>query len=70
MTKFWIEISSSLLALIIIHFISAAVAVWLWALIVVPTFGAPDLTYWQMYGLLWLIRIVAPTKIRSTVKED
>lgn len=27
---------------------------WLWGVVMVPIFGAPTLTYWQMFALNWL----------------
>ena len=27
---------------------------WLWGVVMIPIFGAPTLTYWQMFALNWL----------------
>ena len=27
---------------------------WLWGMVMIPVFGAPALTYWQMFALNWL----------------
>lgn len=39
-------------------FIYAAIGYWLWGLIMVPVFGLPALSYWQMFGLMWLLRLL------------
>ena len=39
-------------------FIYAAIGCWLWGLIMVPVFGLPALGYWQMFGLMWLLRML------------
>lgn len=46
--------------------IGAAIAAWLWGLIVVPVFGAPVLGYWQMYGIIILIKLLFPMNISSS----
>lgn len=55
--------------LIVLSFITAGLATWLWGLIVVPVFGAPVLGYWQMFGLIWLLRFMLPTNISSNSKN-
>ena len=57
-----------LMAVFIIVFglILAGIANWLWGLIIVPVFGAPVLTYWQMYGIMILIRLLIPTFSNSS----
>ena len=37
--------------------LQAALALWLWNAIVVVAFSAPALSFWQMFGLIWLIHI-------------
>lgn len=37
--------------------IQAGIALWLWGAILVPTFGAPVLSFWETFGLVWLIHI-------------
>lgn len=39
-------------------FIYAAIGCWLWGLIMVPVFGLPALGYWQMFGLMCLLRML------------
>ena len=55
--------------LIVLSFITAGLATWLWGLIVVPVFGAPILTYWQMFGLIWLLRLMLPNYVPSSSKK-
>ena len=57
-----------LMAIFIIVFglVLAGIANWLWGLIIVPVFGAPVLTYWQMYGIMILIRLLIPTFSNSS----
>lgn len=57
-----------LMAIFIIVFglVLAGIANWLWGLIIVPVFGAPVLTYWQMYGIMILIRLLVPTFSNSS----
>ena len=50
-------------------FIGAAIAVWLWKLIIIPVFNAPEISYWQMYGLLFLVRIILPTSTKTVEKN-
>ena len=49
--------------LILLSFLTAGLATWLWGLIVVPVFGAPVISYWQMFGLIWLLRLVWPNHV-------
>lgn len=46
--------------------ILAGIANWIWGLIIVPVFGAPVLTYWQMYGIMILIRLLFPINMSSS----
>lgn len=39
--------------------LNAALGLWLWGLIVIPVFNAPILTFWQMFGLCVLARLMA-----------
>lgn len=38
-----------------VHCLNAAIALWLWGLVMIPIFGAPSLTFWQMFLLIWLV---------------
>jgi hypothetical protein len=52
------EALASVIAGIIILFVDAALATWLWNLIVVLVFHAPALVFWQAFGLIALVRII------------
>lgn len=52
----------TLVLLIGLTFLYAAIGCWLWGIIIVPVFGAPVLTYWQMYGLIILARMILGTR--------
>lgn len=51
-----VAISLSLVFLSIL--IYAAVGCWLWGLIMVPIFNLPALSYWEIFGLMWLLRLL------------
>ena len=46
---------------ILFLFLLVGVATWLWGVIMAGIFGLPTLTYWQMWGLQFLIWILIPT---------
>ena len=54
------------ISVVIFGLILAGIANWIWGLIIVPVFGAPVLTYWQMYGIMILIRLLIPTFANSS----
>lgn len=61
MEDFLAGLGASLVVFIVIFlslFIYAAIGCWLWGLIMVPVFGLPALGYWQMFGLMWLLRML------------
>lgn len=43
--------------------IFAYFGVQLWNYAVVPIFGLPEITYWQMFALMVLVRLLIPTNI-------
>ena len=47
----------------VISLITNFIAVWLWGIIAVGIFGLPALTFWQMFGLVWLVRLILPSNI-------
>lgn len=55
--------------IVLLSFLTAGIATWLWGLIVVPVFGLPALGYWQMFGLIWLLRLILPTSVSSSGKN-
>ena len=59
-------VTLAIIFVVVFGLILAGVANWLWGLIIVPVFGAPVLTYWQMYGLMILIRLLLPTFSHSS----
>ena len=55
---------------IILYFIlfipAAFIGMWLWnAIIPILFVSAPLISFWQMYGLLWLLRIMIPYSTTS-----
>lgn len=57
-----------LISILFASFIYAGLAVWLWGLVVIPVFGAPAVTYWQMYGLILFLKVISPNAF--TFKEN
>lgn len=57
----------AILGLIVIAFVISLltnfIALWLWGIIAVGIFGLPALTFWQMFGLVWLVRLILPSNI-------
>jgi len=39
---------------------------WLWNWLMPTTFGLPELTFWQTFGLMILTRLILPTISNST----
>ena len=39
---------------IALFFLVPWIELWLWGMVMIPVFGAPILTYWQMFALNWL----------------
>ena len=44
--------------ILIMAFLTAAIGMWLWNAILVPMFAFPIIGYWQMYGIIVLVRLV------------
>ena len=63
------KIMTIILAVACLGFIGAGIALWLWNAIAIPVFGAPALGYWQMYGLILLLRLIVPTSISAGSKD-
>ena len=63
------KIMTILLIVLCLSFIGAGIALWLWNAVAIPAFGAPALGYWQMYGLIWLLRFIVPTSISTGSKD-
>ena len=62
-------IVTAIFVALIFGFIGAAIVLWLWNIIVIHVFHAPALTYWQVYGLIFLIRLVLPTSTKTVEKK-
>lgn len=58
----------TIIALVALVFIKAALCMWLWNLIVVPLLGLAVISYWQMYGLVVLIQLILPSSRSSRSK--
>lgn len=48
---------------IIYAFVISIIGVWLWNYAMVSMFGVPQITFWQMFALMVLVRLFIPTKI-------
>ena len=53
----------------ILLFAVPALELWLWGLVMVPVFGAPVMTFWQMFGLNLLIGLLFGKTIRIEGKK-
>lgn len=51
-------------------FVWAAIAQWLWGIVMVDVFNLPDLTYWQTFALIWLARMILPYGSNTSTKKD
>ena len=60
----------AIIVALLFGFIGAAIALLLWNVIAIPVFGAPVITYWQMYGLMILIRLILPTSTATKKGND
>ena len=61
--SFWAAMSGCLIPLLFSFgfiFLVAWLAQWLWNDIVVVKFCAPYLTYWEMFGLMVMVRLFFP----------
>ena len=41
--------------------LEAAIAAWIWRAVMTPNFGLPVLNFWEMYGLIWLSKLMLGT---------
>jgi hypothetical protein len=53
----------ALLLTLVFSFIFAYFGVLLWNYAVVPIFGLPEITYWQMFALMVLVRLFIPNNV-------
>lgn len=59
----FLAILGLLVVAFVVSLITNFIAVWLWGIIAVGIFGLPALTFWQMFGLVWLVRLILPSHI-------
>ena len=50
-------------------FLVPAIELWLWGLVMIPVFGAPVLTYWQMFALNWLCGLLFRSRVNVDSKK-
>jgi len=48
---------------IIYAFVISIIGVWLWNYAMVSMFNVPEITFWQMFALMVLVRLFIPPKI-------
>ena len=60
----------NIIGTIIGAFLAAAIALWLWREIAVEIFIMPNLNYWQMYGLIWLCRLIFGSRFAKISTES
>lgn len=65
-----VNVIISLLCSVILSLVHAGAACLLWNWIVVGVFTAPILTYWQMLGIIWLIKFILPNTIQFGEDEE
>lgn len=50
-------------------FLVPTIELWLWGLVMIPVFGAPVLTYWQMFALNWLCGLLFRSRVNVDSKK-
>ena len=60
---------ASILVICLALFLVPALELWLWGLVMVPVFGAPVLTYWQMFALNWLCGLLFRSRVTVNNKK-
>ena len=50
-------------------FALALIGVWLWNYAMVSMFNVPEITFWQMFALMVLVRLFIPTKVNYNKKQ-
>lgn len=48
----------------------ALIGLWIWNAVLVSTFSAPELTYWKMLGLMYLVRFFVPRGYEVEIKDN
>lgn len=60
---------TSVLVICLALFLVPAIELWLWGLVMIPVFGAPVLTYWQMFALNWLCGLLFRSRVNIDSKK-
>ena len=60
---------ASVLVICLALFLVPAIELWLWGLVMIPVFGAPVLTYWQMFALNWLCGLLFRSRVNVDSKK-
>lgn len=69
--KALISLTLGILSIFLTLALNAALSLWLWGLIIIPIFNAPILTFWQMFGLCVLARLMVGGMLKvSFGKKD
>lgn len=42
----------------VLFLVPSAVCTWLWGLILVPMFNIEPISFWGMYGLIWMVQLM------------
>lgn len=48
----------SILLVGVLFLVPSAVCTWLWELILVPMFNIEPISFWSMYGLIWMVQLM------------
>lgn len=60
---------ASVLVICLALFLVPAIELWLWGLVMIPVFGAPALTYYQMFALNWLCGLLFRSRVSTDNKK-
>ena len=60
---------ASVLVICLALFLVPTIELWLWGLVMIPVFGAPVLTYWQMFALNWLCGLLFRSRVNVNSKK-
>ena len=55
---------------IIYSFVISIIGVWLWNYAMVSMFGVPEITFWQMFALMVLVRLYKKKKINYNKNKN
>lgn len=57
---------TALVLMVVYIFVCTCIIQWLWNAIVVVKFGAPELTFWETFGLAVMLRLIFPPAINKS----